>query len=565
MRVLTIALLFTSMLGIFTSSVSAACADQATCLHVKTHDCDSNFQRVVCVYWDKTDAACSNNDNSFNNVCLRGDRARKWFQGQQTKRCAVVNNNNLSIEFGLQSDAACTGSSNFQTVHNNNPLDSFTASCTPQGAAAPCRRVRGGAAADGFCVWTVTAPACKVPTTSPTMLPTNNPTNRPTNEPTRSRTKLPTASALIEKPVFTSPPTACRNEYGCTAEMLNNNFCDLKCNVATCNFDNNKCGGYVHVEFTGSWVNHDPAVKQVMVDVVNKLNEIIKPETMDNIPMRNLNHDACTMKTQFPGDPNGPYPNTYKTNKMIIFANLQSLDGSGGLLGQGGTCGFGYREHGNVKTAYTTYGFIRIDEVDATTLLGQGRLYYLILHELCHSMGIGSLWSHYDLIKDRRWNGNVETTTNEPTYKGVRGNAVYAAMGGVGPVPLEQYGGRGTADQHWNDRVFGDELMTGWLTRGVSPISALTLAGLQDVGLTIDMTKADAFTLPSLRSSLVAGDVNESLKERMDLKGDVVTPEQMLVTEPDGTTTLIDTSELQAAHTSSATTETTPGLRPSGA
>jgi hypothetical protein len=349
--------------------------------------------------------------------------------------------------------------------------------------------------------------------------------------------------------------------------MLNNNYCDLKCNVEACNWDNDMCGGYVHVEFTGSWAGVDPAVRQVVTDVVSKLNEIIKPETLDNIPMRNLNHGACTMNTQFPGDPSGPYPDTYKTNKLIIFANIQALDGSGGVLGQGGTCGFGYREAGNVATAYSTYGLIRIDEIDAQTLLGQGRLQHLILHEICHTMGIGTLWPHYDLIKDRRWNGNVETKTNIPTYKGVRGNAAYAAMGGVGPVPIERYGGRGTADGHWDEMEFDNELMTGWLTRTASPLSALTLASFEDMGLIVDMSKADAFVLPALRTNLVAGDATATSNsmERINLGADVYTPEQMLVTQPDGTTTLVDTAELPIAQNTDVdddNKEVTPGLRP---
>jgi hypothetical protein len=75
-------LLFTSVLSANTASVSAACSSQDKCLHVMTHDCDSNFQRVVCVYWDTTDVGCSET-GSFNNVCVTGDRARKWYQGKK--------------------------------------------------------------------------------------------------------------------------------------------------------------------------------------------------------------------------------------------------------------------------------------------------------------------------------------------------------------------------------------------------------------------------------------------------------------------------------------------------
>jgi hypothetical protein len=481
--------------------------------------------------------------------------------GQQTKRCTVLTNNNLSVEFGLQSDSACTGSSSFQTLHNNNPLDAFTASCAPQGTDAPCRRVRGGSGANGFCRWTVTAPACKAPTTSPTKLPTKMPTKRPTKQPT----KAPTENAGDGKPILTIPPTACALTYGCDTLMLNNNRCDLKCDIEACNFDNGNCGGYVHVEFTGSWLGVNPLAQEAVTSVVKRLNEIILPETLTNIPMRDLNHGACTMDTQFPGDPSGPYPNTYKTNKLIIFANVQGIDGSGGMLGQGGTCGFGYREAGQTDTAYSTYGLIRIDEVDVASFIDQARLEHLILHEICHSMGIGTLWPHYDLIKDRRWDGNIENTANRPTYKGVRGNAVFSAMGGNGPVPIERFGGRGTADGHWDEWIFDNELMTGWLTGNDSPLSALTLASFQDMGLIIDMSKADAFILPSLRTNLMAASDTKK-PEKLSLGNDLYIPMQMLVTQPDGTTALVDTAELDGLiqHHDEDATEPTPGLRPAG-
>ena len=48
-------------------------------------------------------------------------------------------------------------------------------------------------------------------------------------------------------------------------------------------------------------------------------------------------------------------------------------------------------------------------------------------------------------------------------------------------MPLEDYGGSGTAGSHWDRSVVYNEYMTGWSTRD-SIFSNLTLALFQDTG-----------------------------------------------------------------------------------
>ena len=46
--------------------------------------------------------------------------------------------------------------------------------------------------------------------------------------------------------------------------------------------------------------------------------------------------------------------------------------------------------------------------------------------------------------------------------------------------------------------MFHDELMTGWIARGRDqPLSATTVASLQDIGYTVDMSKVDVYAVPS--------------------------------------------------------------------
>jgi Bacterial Ig-like domain/Leishmanolysin len=43
-------------------------------------------------------------------------------------------------------------------------------------------------------------------------------------------------------------------------------------------------------------------------------------------------------------------------------------------------------------------------------------------------------------------------------------------------------GGQGTADSHWRDSIFNNELMTGFLNSGTNPLSRITAASMQDMG-----------------------------------------------------------------------------------
>ena len=53
---------------------------------------------------------------------------------------------------------------------------------------------------------------------------------------------------------------------------------------------------------------------------------------------------------------------------------------------------------------------------------------------------------------------------------------------GTGRVPLEQDGGPGTAESHWDEETFGNELMTGLLALGESPLSNLSVHSMRDIG-----------------------------------------------------------------------------------
>lgn len=150
---------------------------------------------------------------------------------------------------------------------------------------------------------------------------------------------------------------------------------------------------------------------------------------------------------------------------LLIRAELPMMDGPGGVLGQAGPALL--RADGLLPiTARMSF-----DAADAASLDAQGRWGDVVLHEMLHCLGFGTLWAAKGLVAAGGGGG----------YVGPAGMAEYAAMGGAGPVPVETEGGVGTAGLHWSEAAFGMKLMTGWVG-DAGHLSPLTVASLSDLG-----------------------------------------------------------------------------------
>ena len=92
----------------------------------------------------------------------------------------------------------------------------------------------------------------------------------------------------------------------------------------------------------------------------------------------------------------------------------------------------------------------------------------------------------------------------------------------AGSPPLT--GSAGTRDGHWRESVFGTELMTGWVTRGSNPLSALTIASLVDLGYGANSSAASGYVLSSYSGGMLGVQVGgrEIMKRpkfRIDRRG----------------------------------------------
>jgi hypothetical protein len=175
---------------------------------------------------------------------------------------------------------------------------------------------------------------------------------------------------------------------------------------------------------------------------------------------------------------------------LKIYITVQPVDGSGGILGQAGPCY--YRTSG--KPLPIT-GVMELDEADVADLLAAGLLEDVIVHEMAHVLGFGTLWSV---------SGNdflMGAGTTEPFFDGAGARSAFDAAGGElrarPKVPVENTGGPGTRDRHWRESVHDSELMTGWIEGdGVpNPLSAITIGSLADMGYAVNMSAADPYLL----------------------------------------------------------------------
>lgn len=182
---------------------------------------------------------------------------------------------------------------------------------------------------------------------------------------------------------------------------------------------------------------------------------------------------------------------------VTIDATVPFIDGPGGILGQAGP-EFIYNPIllPPGSPVYTSSGIMQFDSADVSGLLLAGSFIDVVLHEMAHVLGFGTLWG---------FNGLYVDGTGE--YYGANALAKYqdefdplAAF-----VPVELDGGPGTANGHWDETWAGgpNELMTGFLDAPTF-FSDTSLYAFRDLGYDTVDTLAPV-PLPPALLGLAAG------------------------------------------------------------
>jgi hypothetical protein len=190
--------------------------------------------------------------------------------------------------------------------------------------------------------------------------------------------------------------------------------------------------------------------------------------------------------------PNATYGGTI-VDDLMINASSSAIDGVGGTLGQAG-----YDRARTSGTQLPYHGSMEFDSADMASMEANGTLLNVIVHEIGHVLGIGTLWQAKGLLSG--------AGGSNPIFTGAQAKAAYNAIFGTNAagVPVENSGGSGTRDAHWRESTFNNEIMTGFINSGSNPLSRITVASLADMGYSVNMAAANAYTRPGGSVSLVS-------------------------------------------------------------
>lgn len=170
---------------------------------------------------------------------------------------------------------------------------------------------------------------------------------------------------------------------------------------------------------------------------------------------------------------------------LVIYASARYIDGPGGILGMAGPT------HIRTSSSLPCRGEMEFDSADLQSMQSGGYLLPVIVHEMGHVIGFGTIWDNLGLL--------TGAGGSDPRFTGSRARSEYNSIFHVSQsgVPVENTGGSGTRDAHWRESVFDNELMTGWIDVGrTNPLSRVTVASMADLGYQVNMAAADSYTPP---------------------------------------------------------------------
>jgi hypothetical protein len=198
-----------------------------------------------------------------------------------------------------------------------------------------------------------------------------------------------------------------------------------------------------------------------------------------------------------------PAPQTELIDDLLIYVHVAAIDGPGNVLARAGPCATD--SQGKIRV-----GFMEFDLADILQLIATNRANVTVLHEMGHVLGFGTLWSQKGLIGEPADSDHV-LRDYKIRYLGEQGNIGNEEVGMKNEAVVEDSGGVGTANSHWEEDIYQDELMTGFVpSSGVAPLSRLTIRSLADLGYLVDPDQAEEFEVDQAIVDGLQFDLKES-------------------------------------------------------
>lgn len=175
---------------------------------------------------------------------------------------------------------------------------------------------------------------------------------------------------------------------------------------------------------------------------------------------------------------------------IVIEVALTEIDGPGSngrnVLGQAGPRFIRFVDGLPVS------GVMFFDVYDLGFLDQFGLFDEVIVHEMGHVLGIGTLWNLGAPFPVRSLR---QGTASEYHFVGQYANVHWNAEGGTGLLPIANVGAAGSIGSHWRESVMRNELMTPSINLGENPLSRITAASLRDLGYGVGIV-GERYALP---------------------------------------------------------------------
>ncbi len=155
---------------------------------------------------------------------------------------------------------------------------------------------------------------------------------------------------------------------------------------------------------------------------------------------------------------------TETIDDLVITASLINIDGAGGVLGRAGPTSI------RTDSQLSVQGIMEFDIADADSFNAAGLFDDIVVHEMAHVLGLGTLWDRLGLL-------NADNT-----FGGELASAEHALQFNGDPnIQIETDGGQGTAFGHWDDATYTNELFTGFIS-DPNYLSYFSAASFGDLG-----------------------------------------------------------------------------------
>lgn len=188
---------------------------------------------------------------------------------------------------------------------------------------------------------------------------------------------------------------------------------------------------------------------------------------------------------------------------LIVFVSVRDLGSS--TIAQSGPCIIRRR------SGLPLVAVLRFNTAYLEPYFNTGRLGAVVLHELFHTVGFGTVWCDVrpPLLQNARLvNGLCDA---DPVFTGpaalAAAKSYNEAPSSWTTVPVEDASaGVGTGLSHWSEATFDSELMTGIVEPAptLNPLSAMSLASLADLGYEVDLSGAEDYLIPTPPSASAA-------------------------------------------------------------